>query len=752
MNRPLLLFTFSLSVLIFGQNAQWPTRASRSFSSNFGENRDDHFHMGIDIKTRGTIGHEVYAIEDGYISRMVSNYNGYGKALYLRTKSGREILYGHLDKFKPVLEKVWKLQQTKRKSYIVNANFSPREFQVLKGELIGYSGNSGSSFAPHIHLEVRNKDSEPLNPLAYAFDMPDKVKPEVKNIALVPLSENSIINASPLVQTFPLYRDRSGIYHFPDTISVFGEFGIAIETFDKRQGANNKYQIYKAELVVDGIKKYELKYDKIPFSKTSSANTVIEYGLKRKKLGEFQKLYRMPEHPELDIQTLKESGILRLFPGFHSIEIKVYDVNNNSATIRGMVTSAFPMSIGAEEILRNDMVITLALSPKRGGMPIRDVIIYSFTPYGHTDKNKLKYLHAERVKKDLHVTLDIKDTKNSILQIIAINELGGLSDPYHWTSLKPEYSVIDILPALDISTTERGMFFQIELDKYAPARVKIKLSDNNTFKSFTLNQIQPTVFLSDLLPYKHAEGAKYIDVELSHNGLSRERRFQIHSKVAEPGKETAVVSVDKNCSIQILSNTLYQNNLIWIEKIKTYPEIKNGFQLSSVYQLHPFDLALNNNFNIGIKYDFELAEHSNLGIYYYDNKEGKWVFSKTKNNKRKQILTTSLNQFEAVTIIQDLEPPLILRMHPSEGGRYKNDAITQIRISVDDKLSGIEAEEESFELKLNGQPLYSAYQPVKKEISYYLDRPLKNGNHNINFSVVDRVGNKSEQKIIFSIY
>ena len=192
MNRPLVLFTFCLSVLIFGQNAHWPTRASRSFSSNFGENRDDHFHMGIDIKTRGTIGHEVYAIEDGYISRMVSNYNGYGKALYLRTKSGREILYGHLDKFKPVLEKVWRLQQTKRKSYIVNANFSPREFPVLKGELIGYSGNTGASFAPHIHLEVRNQDSEPLNPLAYAFDMPDKVKPEVKNIALIPLSENSI--------------------------------------------------------------------------------------------------------------------------------------------------------------------------------------------------------------------------------------------------------------------------------------------------------------------------------------------------------------------------------------------------------------------------------------------------------------------------------------------------------------------------------------------------------------------------------
>ena len=62
--------------------------------------------------------------------------------------------------------------------------------------------------------------------------------------------------------------------------------------------------------------------------------------MKRKKLGEFQTLSDA-RTSKLDIQTLKESGILRLFPGFHSIEIKVYDVSNNSVTIRGMVTSAF---------------------------------------------------------------------------------------------------------------------------------------------------------------------------------------------------------------------------------------------------------------------------------------------------------------------------------------------------------------------------------------------------------------------------
>ena len=51
MNRTLFLTTLTLAVSAFSRTAEWPTRASRSFSSNFGENRDDHFHMGIDIKT-----------------------------------------------------------------------------------------------------------------------------------------------------------------------------------------------------------------------------------------------------------------------------------------------------------------------------------------------------------------------------------------------------------------------------------------------------------------------------------------------------------------------------------------------------------------------------------------------------------------------------------------------------------------------------------------------------------------------------
>ena len=116
MNRYFIsIFLFLFSGLC-SQEVLWPTRVTKTFSSNFGENRGDHFHMGLDIKTNGVIGHEVLAVEDGFIHRITSNYNGYGKALYLTTISGHEVVYGHLESFTPLLEKVWRLQQAKRRS------------------------------------------------------------------------------------------------------------------------------------------------------------------------------------------------------------------------------------------------------------------------------------------------------------------------------------------------------------------------------------------------------------------------------------------------------------------------------------------------------------------------------------------------------------------------------------------------------------------------------------------------------------
>ena len=74
-------------------------------------------------------------------------------------------------------------------------------------------------------------------------------------------------------------------------------------------------------------------------------------------------------------------------------------------------------------------------------------------------------------------------------------------NPYHWTDMTPQLSVVDVRPDLKISNTERGMFFQVSLDNYVPAIAKLRLANDNTFSAFKLEQIHPNVFLSEKLPH-----------------------------------------------------------------------------------------------------------------------------------------------------------------------------------------------------------------------------------------------------------
>ena len=98
----LALFSFTYS-----QNYHWPTIGSKAMSSNFGEFRDGGYHMGIDIKTLEETGWPVYAVDDGYISRMVTNFSGYGKGLYLTLNDGNVAVYAHLEEFAFRLETIF---------------------------------------------------------------------------------------------------------------------------------------------------------------------------------------------------------------------------------------------------------------------------------------------------------------------------------------------------------------------------------------------------------------------------------------------------------------------------------------------------------------------------------------------------------------------------------------------------------------------------------------------------------------------
>ena len=133
-------------------------------TSDFGEARPLRFHMGLDFSTHGRIGLPVYAVKSGVIVRVKRSYYGYGNAVYLMTPDSFIYVYAHLDRFiAPLEDTVFKLQMASHR-YKQDIYFEDTLLHVKKGEVIGYSGESGVGY-PHLHFEKRIGWLMPVFPL-----------------------------------------------------------------------------------------------------------------------------------------------------------------------------------------------------------------------------------------------------------------------------------------------------------------------------------------------------------------------------------------------------------------------------------------------------------------------------------------------------------------------------------------------------------------------------------------------------------
>ncbi len=122
-------------------------------------------HDGLDFAAkRGT---PIYAPADAVIEKVNSSQHGYGNQLILNHAMGFVSTYSHMSKF----------------------NVKAGQF-VNKGELIGWTGNSGLSTGPHLHYEIHFL-GKPLNPRPFVdwdiknFDTIFKKEPNVQWTSLL---------------------------------------------------------------------------------------------------------------------------------------------------------------------------------------------------------------------------------------------------------------------------------------------------------------------------------------------------------------------------------------------------------------------------------------------------------------------------------------------------------------------------------------------------------------------------------------
>ena len=189
-------FHFAYSQKDYPQNYfRSPVDIPIFLSGNFGEIRASHFHSGIDIKTQGIVGKYIYAAAEGYVSRIKISPSGYGNALYITHPNGLLTVYGHLKSFNDTIAKYVLAQHYAKKKFAMNLFPSSDKFPVSKGQIIGYSGNSGFSGGPHLHFEIRDSKTEnPLNPLLFNFEIKDDISPKLYDLYIYPQNSHSFVD------------------------------------------------------------------------------------------------------------------------------------------------------------------------------------------------------------------------------------------------------------------------------------------------------------------------------------------------------------------------------------------------------------------------------------------------------------------------------------------------------------------------------------------------------------------------------
>ena len=491
-----------------------PLEIPMLLSGSFGELRSNHFHSGLDIKTQQRSGIPIYAPADGYVSRVKVGHYGYGKALYIKHPNGYSTVYAHLQKYEATIQDFVKQNQYEKERYEIELFPNKSELLVKKGDLIAYTGNSGSSGGPHLHYEIRDSYSRPMNPMLFGLEIPDTKNPVVTSIFAYPYGGDASVNKSAEPVKLRLIKQRDGTYK-TEKISAYGKIGFGVATTDQQNGAYNKNGVYRIKTSYNGKPKIDIKFEKFSFDETRYLNRYIDYTYYKEHKTKIQKLFRQTNNPLSIITQEDNNGFVNVADGFSSnFTIEIEDYQGNLAQITVPVTGNKDSLLVKKQIPKDLQYVPAANSStiQRGVFTI-DVpknALYQGTYLDIKTSGDTLHLHRDiiPVHKNISISMDISNYNTSDKNKLYIARQAYKNTSYYTTTRREN----DILTAKTRILGSYSLF----MDTIAPSIKAANFTDGKWISYNKTLKINIEDIHSGISSYRATLNGRFILMEYNY--------------------------------------------------------------------------------------------------------------------------------------------------------------------------------------------------------------------------------------------